>query len=132
LENGYIVDKDTEDDNLALNYKGLNQLLAFLPSAEETDALIPIEKDKYAQAQADAYAAALDYAEINPALSYLVNSATYSASGADLDTQVTSLRTQYICGEITLDKFKSSLDSIRSQGYDDIIKEVNEQYTANK
>jgi putative aldouronate transport system substrate-binding protein len=132
LENGYIVDKDTDDDNLALNYKGLNQLLAFLPSAEETDALIPIEKDKYAQAQADAYAAALDYAEINPALSYLVNSATYSASGADLDTQVTSLRTQYICGEITLDKFKSSLDSIRSQGYDDIIKEVNEQYTANK
>jgi putative aldouronate transport system substrate-binding protein len=109
----------------------LNQLLAFLPSAEETDSLIPIEKDKFAQAQSDAYAAALDYAEINPALSYLVNSETYSASGADLDTQVTALRTQYICGEIDLDTFKSSLDSIRSQGYDDIIKEVNEQYAAN-
>jgi putative aldouronate transport system substrate-binding protein len=132
MENGYLVDTDTEDETLALNYKGLNQLLAFLPSAEETGALIPIEKDKFAQAQEDAYAAALDYAEINPALSYLVNSATYSATGADLDTQVTALRTQYICGEINLDTFKSSLDSIRSQGYDDIIKEVNEQYAANK
>jgi putative aldouronate transport system substrate-binding protein len=132
MQDGYLVDLDTEDEILANNYKGLNQLLAFLPSAEETDSLIPIAKDKFAQAQSDAYAAALDYAEINPALSYLVNSATYSASGADLDTQVTALRTQYICGEISLDTFKSSLDSIRSQGYDDIISEVNEQYAANK
>jgi putative aldouronate transport system substrate-binding protein len=132
MQDGYLVDLDTDDEVLANNYKGLNQLLAFLPSAEETDALIPIEKDKFAQAQSDAYAAALDYAEINPALSYLVNSATYSSSGADLDTQVTALRTQYICGEIDLDTFKASLDSIRSQGYDDIIKEVNEQYQENK
>lgn len=130
MKDSVLVDLDTEDEILANNYKGLNQLLAFLPSAEETGDMVPTEKDKFAQAQADAYAAALDYAEINPALSYLVNSETYASSGADLDTQVSAFRTQYICGEIDLDTFKASLDSIRSQGYDAIISEVNAQYQA--
>lgn len=131
MENGYLVDTDTEDTVLSANYMGLNQLLAYLPSTEAANAEIPIEKDKFAQAQEDAYAAALDCAVLNPALSYLVNSETYATSGADFDTQVTALRTQYVCGEIDLDTFKASLDSIREQGYDAIIEEVNAQYQAN-
>lgn len=129
---GNIVDLDAETENeaqvaLANNYKGLNQLLTFLPSSESSTGAIPIAQTKFNKAQDEAYAAALPYAEVNPALSYLVGSDTYSQVGADLDTQVSAARTQYICGEITLDQFKSTLDSIRSQGYDEIIKEVNAQ-----
>lgn len=132
MENGYLVKTDTEDEVLANNYKGLNQLLTFLPSTEATSAAVPVEVDKFNQAQNDAYAAALPYAEINPALSYLVNSETYSTEGATLDTAATAARTQYICGAISLEQFKKQLDDIRTQGYDAIIAEVNEQYTANK
>ena len=131
-ENGYLVDTDTEDDSLAGNYKGLNQLLAFLPSTEETTARVNAYTDEFNQAQNDAYEAALPYAEIDPALSYKVNSSAYSEDGATLDSEASTLRTQYICGAISLDEFKSSLDNIRTKGYDTIIEEVNAQYQANQ
>ena len=131
-ENGNIKDLDADTENtdavaLANNYKGLNQLLTFLPSSESATGAIPVEQTKFNEAQNDAYAAALPYAEVNPALSYLVGSDTYAQVGADLDSQVSAARTQYICGEIDLDTFKATLDSIRSQGYNDIISEVNAQ-----
>lgn len=132
MEDGYLVKKDAEDEALAANYKGLNQLLAFLPSTESTDALIPLKKNERDQAQADAYKAALPYAEINPALSYLVNSETYAIDGATLDDEAKALRTQYICGAISLDEFKAGLETVRTKGYDKIIEEVNTQYAANK
>lgn len=131
-EDGLLVDTDLEDKTLSTNYQGLNQLLAFLPSTEATTAAVNAKTDKFNDAQNEAYAAALPYAEINPALSYLVNSETYSADGATLDTQATALRSQYICGAISLDDFKAGLDTLRAQGYDQIIAEVNEQYAANK
>jgi putative aldouronate transport system substrate-binding protein len=129
---GNISDLDESADDpaavaLANNYKGLNQLLTFLPTSESSTGAIPIAQTKFNKAQDDAYAAALPCAELNPALSYLVGSETYSQVGADLDTQVSAARTQYICGSISLDEFKSTLDSIRSQGYDAIISEVNAQ-----
>ncbi|MCD7751638.1 MAG: substrate-binding domain-containing protein [Lachnospiraceae bacterium] len=131
-ENGYLVDTDTENDSLAGNYKGLNQLLAFLPSTEETTARVNAYTDEFNQAQNDAYEAALAYAEIDPALSYKVNSSAYSENGATLDSEASTLRTQYICGAISLDDFKSGLDNIRTKGYDTIIEEVNSQYQANQ
>ncbi|MCR5772470.1 MAG: ABC transporter substrate-binding protein [Butyrivibrio sp.] len=129
---GYIEDLDADAENteavaLANNYKGLNQLLTFLPTSESSTGAIPVKSDKFSDAQNAAYAEALEYAEVNPALSYLVGSDTYSQVGADLDDQVTAARTQYICGSITLDEFKATLDSIRGQGYDAIIEEVNAQ-----
>lgn len=134
MEDGVLVDTDTgeADKALAQNYQGLNQLLAFLPSTEETSARVPIQLDKFNAAQNEAYAAALPYAVLNPALSYLVNSATYSAEGATLDEAATAARTQYICGAITKEAFETELQSIRDRGYDTIIAEVNEQYNANK
>ncbi len=129
---GYLVDLDTEDSSLAGNYQGLNQLLAFLPSTEECTLRVNAQTDEFNQAQNDAYEAALPYAEIDPALSYKVNSSAYSENGATLDDEASTLRTQYICGAIDLDTFKSSLDNIRTKGYDTIIEEVNEQYQANQ
>lgn len=132
MKDGFLVDLDLEDDKLANNYKGLNQLLTFLPSSEETDARVPLDRNERDQAQNAAYAAALPYAEINPALSYLVNSETYSVDGKALDDEATALRSQYICGTISQEEFTSGLDAIRTKGYDQIIAEVNEQYQANK
>lgn len=132
MKDGFLVDLDLEDDKLANNYKGLNQLLAFLPSTEETDARVPLDRNERDQAQNAAYAAALPYAEINPALSYLVNSETYSVDGKALDDEASALRSQYVCGTISKEEFTSGLDAIRAKGYDQIIAEVNEQYQANK
>ncbi|MCR5716834.1 MAG: ABC transporter substrate-binding protein [Lachnospiraceae bacterium] len=131
-EEGYIVDLDADTENtdavaLANNYKGLNQLLTFLPTSESATGAINVKSDKFSDAQNAAYAEALQYAEVNPALSYLVGSETYSQVGKDLDEQITAARTQYICGSVSLDEFKATLDSIRSQGYDAIIEEVNAQ-----
>jgi len=133
---GLLVDLDNEEDPaaqaLAGNYKGLNQMLAFLPSTEETGALIPLKKTERDQAQDDAYAAALPYAEVDPALSYKVGSETYALDGATLDEEAKALRSQYICGSIDMDGLKAGLDAIRAKGYDKIIEEVNAQYQANK
>ncbi|MCD7738317.1 MAG: substrate-binding domain-containing protein [Lachnospiraceae bacterium] len=131
-EDGYLVDLDTEDSTLAANYAGLNQMLPFLPSTEDCTAAVNLKTDKFDEAQNAAYEEALQYAEVNPALSYLVNSSAYAENGATLDDEASALRTQYICGAIDLDTFKNSLDNIRSKGYDTIIEEVNEQYQANQ
>lgn len=132
MKDGFLVDLDLEDKALSNNYMGLNQLLSFLPSTEETNARVPLERNERDQAQEDAYAAALNYAVINPALSYTVNSETYSLEGAALDEEATALRTQYVCGSISKDDLIAGLDSIRAKGYDQIIQEVNDQYQANK
>lgn len=129
-DQGRVVKLDAEDEALAGNYKGLNQMLAFLPSTEATT--VPVVTTERDDAQNAAYAAALPLAEVDPALSFKVNSEAYSLNGADLDTQATALRSQYICGEITMDQFKAGLDTIRANGYDQIIAEINEQYKANQ
>lgn len=127
-----IVKLDSEDPVLAANYKGLNQLLSYLPTYEAADAATPVKRDGAALAEVEAYAKALPYAVVNPALSYTVNSAAYGDEGSHLDQQALELRTQYICGAINKDAFKAGFDEIRARGYDRIIEEVNEQYQANK
>ena len=129
-EEGRIVKLDAEDTDLSSNYQGLNQLLCFLPSTEATT--LPTVLTERDEAQNEAYEAALPYAVIDPALSYKVNSPAYAENGADLDSQATALRTQYVCGAISLDDLKAGFDEIRARGYDQIIAEVNEQYAANK
>ncbi len=134
MEDGKVVKLDNGQDEqslkLAANYKGLNQLLTFLPSTEATT--VPVKTTERDDAQNAAYAAALPVAEVDPALSFKVNSPAYSLQGKDLDDQVTALRTQYICGKINKDEFKKGLDDIRAKGYDQIITEINDQYQANK
>ena len=134
MVDGKLVDTDNTEDGkvLAQNYLGLNQLLPFLPTTEEANSRVPLQIDKYDQAQNEAYAAALPYAVMNPALSYLVNSSTYSSEGAALDEAATAARTQYICGAIDKAAFEAELQRIRDNGYDTIIAEVNEQYKANQ
>lgn len=128
---GYLVDLDTEDKTLQGDYAGLNQLLAFLPSAEYTPSP-SLKKGETDLAQAAAYEAALPYAILNPAASYLVNSATYADVGATLQEYVTQARTQYICGEIDAAGLQAAHDRWLSEGGQTIIDEVNAQFEANK
>lgn len=131
-EEGYLVDLDVEDKVLGANYTGLNQMLAYLPSMEVCNELIPLEQDEPTKVLNQAYADNLPYAIVNPALSYLVNSAAYSDDGAALDTQIAAARTQYVCGAITREQFEAELQKARDTGYDQIIEEVNAQYQANQ
>ena len=134
MVDGELIDTNNTEDGKALaeNYLGLNQMLPFLPTTEETNARVPLQVDKYNAAQNEAYEAALPYAVMNPALSYLVNSPTYGSEGATLDEAANAARTQYICGAIDKAAFEAELQRIRDNGYDTIIAEVNEQYKANQ
>ena len=134
IVDGLLVDTDNTEEGKALaqNYLGLNQMLPFLPTTEETTARVERQIDKYDQAQNEAYEAALPYAVMNPAMPYLVNSPTYASEGASLDEAATAARTQYICGAIDKAAFEAELQRIRDNGYDTVIAEVNEQYKANQ
>lgn len=129
---GNLVKLDSEDTALAGNYKGLNQLLSYLPTYEDADAAIPLKREEPALAEVKAYEAALPYAVVNPALSYTVNSAAYASDGAVLDQDATALRTQYVCGAISKEEFKAGYEQILAKGYEQIIEEVNAQFLENK
>ena len=118
MVDGELIDTDNTEDGKALaeNYLGLNQMLPFLPTTEETNARVPLQVDKYNAAQNEAYEAALPYAVMNPALSYLVNSPTYGSEGATLDEAANAARTQYICGAIDKAAFEAELQRIRDNG----------------
>lgn len=126
-DNGYIV-KVEDSDNLKANYQGLNQLVAYIPNIEASKTA---EKTERQILEAQVKAEAEQYAVLNPALAYLVNSETYSTEGSTLDDKINQARTQYICGEITEDELKAVWQEVLDQGYQDIIDEVNEQYHAN-
>lgn len=132
MTDGKLVKTDNDNKALSNNYAGLNQLLGFLPSTEEANAKVPLAIDKFTQAQNDAYAAALPYAELNPAAAYLVNSPTYATDGKMLEDNVKAARTQYICGEIDKAGLEAAIETWKNQGGDQIIAEVNEQYQASK
>lgn len=126
---GNLVDLDLENPTLAANYMGLNQLLAYLPRYIPDPA--PAQNESR-QAQEASYVENEKYAVMNPATSYLANSATYADIGATLDEELKQARTQYICGEIDKAGLQAAWDSWLSKGGQAIIDEVNEQYQANK
>lgn len=126
---GNLVDLDEDNTELNYNYKGLNQLIPYIPRVD-TDPCVA--KNERTQAQADVIAANEACAVFNPALSYLANSATFSDLGATLNDIITQARTQYICGEIDEAGLQKAWDQWLAQGGQQIIDEVNEQYAANK
>lgn len=121
-----IIDTDKNDSALTAGYKGLNQMLSYLPTTEQ--AVVPVVEDKFSVAQDEAYAKALKCAVSNPALSYLVTSKTYALAGDSFDEQVNELRTKYICGVISKEEFRAELNVIMTSGYNQIIIEVNTEY----
>jgi len=129
-ENGYLVDiKDPEDKNANKAYAAMNQTVAYIPNLSQTS---PVkEQNERVQKQEELYLFNEDYAVFNPATAYLVNSSTYSLSGATLDQILTQARTQYICGQIDEAGLQAAWDSWLKNGGQAVIDEVNAQYQAN-
>lgn len=113
------------EDNQSNDNIGINQLVAYIPNL---DSEITTEKTERQILEAEVKADAENYAVMNPALPYLVNSETYASLGKDLDDKISQARTQYICGEIDEDGLKAAWQDILDRGYSTIIEEVNAQY----
>ncbi len=121
---GNVVRLDSSDDALKNNYNGLNQLVAYIPNI---DSELSEEKTERQLLEASVKEEAEQYAVLNPALPYLINSTTYASQGKDLDDKIAQARTQYICGEIDEAGLKAAWQDVLDRGYSTIIEEVNSQ-----
>lgn len=131
VEDGYIVRLDEHDVELSRNYAGLNQLLAYLPSAEHVTEP-HVKRSERVEAQNEAYEKAQQNAVLNPAEVYLINSPAYADLGSFLQEMIDTARTRYILGDINKDQLKAVNEEWLASGGQIIIDEVNGLYKANK
>lgn len=128
-EDGNLVDLDIENSELAMAYNGLETLEPRLPDYNTLTDPAPALTERE-QAEREAYDRNLECAVYNPATQYLLNSPTYSDSGAMLDEWIDQARSQYICGEIDEAGLQEVWNKWLSNGGQQIMDEVNEQYKA--
>lgn len=121
---GYVVIKD--DANLTKEYADLNQ---FATGVIETEL-----KKKYTTKVAEeverVYKDNENYVVANPAEPFV--SDTYSRRGPQLDAIITEANTKFIVGQITEDQYKAELERWKTNGGEQYITEINEQYKALK
>ena len=130
MQDGYLVDINTDWTPAQKPHTGLNQTVCYIPEqaarepqVKKTDRVILEEQIKNDN---------INYAVFNPASGYLAGSDTYALNGATLDTALKDARTQYICGEIDEAGFRAAMDTWLAQGGQQIIDEVNALYQADK
>lgn len=121
-EAGYVV-KNT-DASLVKEYNDLNQVATGIIPTERTVAYTT----DVAQKVQEVYDENEIWAVANPAEPYV--SDTYSTKGPQLDAILSEANTKYIVGQISLDEWKAQLERWRTQGGNDVIKEMNEAYKA--
>ena len=66
-----------------------------------------------------------EYAVVNPALSLLIESETYTLNGANLDMIIDDARTNYIIGAIDEEGLKAQWELWAESGGTQVIEEVN-------
>lgn len=130
MQDGYLVDINTDWTPAQKPHTGLNQTVCYIPEqaarepqVKKTDRVILEEQIKNDN---------INYAVFNPASGYLAGSDTYALNGATLDNALKDARTQYICGEIDEAGFRAAMDTWLAQGGQQIIDEVNALYQADK
>ncbi|MCC8170025.1 MAG: extracellular solute-binding protein [Oscillospiraceae bacterium] len=121
-ENGYVVKYD--DAALTKEYADLNQLATYIVADELAVAYTTDVAEKIDQV----YEENELWVVSNPAEPYV--SDTYSTKGPQLDAIMSEANTKYIVGQISLEEWQAQLERWRSQGGDDVIKEMNEAYQA--
>lgn len=121
-ENGYVV--KTQDESLLKQVNDLNQFSTGIIATERSVAYTT----EVAKTVQDVYEDNENWAVANPAEPYV--SDTYSTKGPQLDAIMSEANTKYIVGQITLDEWKAQLERWRTQGGNDVIKEMNEAYKA--
>lgn len=129
-DEGYLVDLDEGDLVSAKAHAAMNQTIAYIPNTVATWPELKLNERQILEREVKA--SNVDYAVFNPATSYLINSATYTLSGATLDDTIKQARTQYICGQIDEAGLEKANATWLSSGGQAVIDEVNEQYQANK
>lgn len=123
----YTVDSEgfvtiTEDATLTKEFNDLNQFAT---------GIIEISlKKKYTTTVAkdveDVYKDNENYVVPNPAEPFV--SDTYSRKGPQLDAIITEANTKYIVGQLTEEQYKAELERWKTNGGNDYVKEINEQY----
>ena len=127
IEDGYIVDlladKEAQDKpQISLNQTGPN-LTSLDPDSKKTDRQLE---------EAAVIKANIDIAVHNPASGYLVASEVNAETGADLKDILSRARTQYIVGQLDEAGLQEQFKVWEQRGGSDLIKELNEMYSANK
>ena len=129
-ENGYLEDLDKDDAVASKAYAALNQTVAYVPNMSATS--VTVERSERLIIEEEIKEANIEKAVFNPALSYLVNSPTYSLSGGTLDQILNDARTQYICGQIDFAGLQKAWSTWEVQGGAAVIEEINTQHQASK
>ncbi len=125
-ENGNLENLVAGDAVAAKAFAALNQTVAYIPNMKATD--IGPEMTERLIIEEEVKASNVDYAVFNPAAAYIVNSETYSLSGANLDEIIDNARTQYISGEIDEDGLQAAWANWETQGGQAVIEEINAQH----
>ena len=122
---GYYVDIRQDKDKEAQDYAGINQLLPQIPNTAVTENFIKFETTLPKQVEAEVVADNTAYAVVNPALSLLIESDTYTLTGANLDMIIDDARTNYIIGAIDEAGLKAQWELWAKSGGSKVIEEIN-------
>lgn len=114
----------TTDKNLTKEFGDLNKISTAIVEQK----LIKTYANKTAEQVDVVYKDNVQYAVANPAEALI--SDTYSRKGPQLDAIINEARTRFIVGQITEEQWKSEIERWKTQGGNDVIKEMNEQYKA--
>ena len=129
MEDGYAVKEEgVEAQNLPS--QGLNQVIAYLPFT--IDDVIEAKPDVPAEKCLEAEVEARQYALINPALAYQVQSETYVKESSNIYSKVTNAMIRYCANQGTWDEFQAAVAEWESLGGAQIKEEVNAAYQANQ
>lgn len=123
--NNYYVDITTNKDKQQYDFAGINQVLAYVPNLDVTEDYILFDRTDAKKKELETVAANTEYAISNPAASLLLQSETYSMSGANLDLIISDARINYIIGNITEEQLRAEWDRWYTSGGSKIIEEVN-------
>lgn len=125
----YTIDADgfavvTEDTTLTKYFADLNQFspgVVEYPNALKKKYVSPVAKDiEVVQKDNESYVVP------NPAEAIV--SDTYSRKGPQLDSIITSANTKFIVGQLDEAGYKAELERWKTQGGNEYVKEVNEEY----
>ena len=128
LEDGYAVNDVGDANNLPS--QGINQAIAYLPFTLN-DAIMA-KPDAPAEACSAAQAAARQYAVLNPAMAYQLQSETYVMENSNISTRITDARTRYCAGVDTWEQFQAAVAEWEQLGGAKIKEEINALYHANQ
>lgn len=130
-EEGFLLDIDVGNPEIAKCYSGLSKILTYTPNLLRQ--ITPrmkisereIEEEKVITRNAQ-------YAVMNPASSYLASSNTYAKYHIELDRMIDVARTQYILGELSESMLSAEYNRWYERGGKDVIAEVNSLYKVRK